>query len=82
MGAPPSCCNARPIVGAPNSIIAAAIAQPLQFLANPHQRQPLTPRLAWVCRRQIIEVRCPRPQLGQWLLGLSTATYFSAKVAE
>ena len=73
---------------APNSIIAAAIAQPLQFLIDPHQRQPLAPRLARVRRQQAIEVRCPGPQLGQRLLGpligkrrLARSQHFAHRVA-
>jgi hypothetical protein len=51
----------------PHRIVSASITHPLQFLEDPHQRQPLAPGLAFVRLQQPLQVRRPRPQLRQRL---------------
>jgi len=48
---------------AAHRIVATVIATPAQFLEDPDQRQLLASRFTRVGYQQLLEVRCPSPQL-------------------
>jgi hypothetical protein len=48
---------------APDSVVAARVAEIAQRLEHPHQRQPLPSRLRLVRRQQTVEIGAPGPQL-------------------
>ena len=52
---------------APNGIVTALVAEPAQFLEDPHQRDPLAAAACGIGRQHPVELIGKRAELGLWL---------------